>query len=150
MQPKVYSFFITDVVVPTRLFSSHFFLFCFPSFLFFPLNLFLSPPISCSSLLFLQFLGWWQFHLRCGLLRTTLHLCHWWKFTNNAVPKRASSTTTLSHDIMTVWPLCRLEAHKPATRYKHRSQTLSVTSQLSVAFLIARRKGFIFIFVAIY
>lgn len=76
-----------------------------------------SPPASHSLLPPPQCPEWWQCRLRCVWWRTTLHLCHWWKSTNSAVPRRASSMTTPFPVIMTVWPLCRPEARRPATRY---------------------------------
>ncbi len=79
----------------------------------YPVPLPLLSPLQCPE--------WWQCRLRCGWWKTTLHLCHWWKSTNSAVPRRASNMTTPFPDIMTVWLLCRPEAHRPATRYGRRS-----------------------------
>lgn len=77
------------------------------------------PDSFLCFFLDLQCPEWWQCRLRCGLLRITLHHSHWWKSTNNAAPRRALNMITPFLDTMTVLPLCRPEAHRPATRYKN-------------------------------
>lgn len=84
-------------------------------FLNIPNSSILFPPLVSSPL---QCPVWWQFRLRCGSLRTTLRLCHWWRSTSSAVPRRELSMTTPFRDITIVWPLFRPGARRPATRYR--------------------------------
>lgn len=106
------------------------FFFLFKSFPFFAM----CPDLFLCLSLDLQCPVWWQCRLRCDLLRITLHLSHWWKSTNNAAPRRALNTITPFLDTMTVLPLCRPEAHRPATRYKNTLINSNVHLQVCVLY----------------